>query len=346
LAFKKGNKKYYRCCRYKTTTCPGRCVVENSQIRNTTPHNHDADFSDQLVDNFRKVLTQRSATEPQVELYTIYWEEATQRHSEAAMLYTFQMAESCMRKSRRKQPQQQTPTTLLEIDGILKTSDIFQISYGTKKDPFYQTTVSLEDNTCVIFIHARTIREIGKIEQLHVDSSIEITPQSSPMYHLMTIHALKSNQVSICAGFAYLRLFTTLCLSLQCTPIVYVIMTAKTLAGYSAVFAFLRERFSEYIVPNNVITDFDDTIHSALNLTFPEATVKGCWFNYVETILGQVKAQCMTRETSKGNGFSGLRMLLVLPLLPANYMTPGLGSLKRWLKEKNVSFGLIANLLF
>jgi hypothetical protein len=166
-----------------------------------------------------------------MELYTIYWEEASQRHSEAAMLYTFQQAESCMRKARRKIPPQ-TPNTLLEIDGILKTSDVFQVCFGSKKEPFFETTISLEDTTCVIFIHLRTLRENGRVEQLHIEASIEVTPPTSAPYYLLTVHAFN-------------------------TPLVYVIMTAKTLSGYSAVFAYLRERFSDYIAPNNIITDFE-----------------------------------------------------------------------------------------
>lgn len=44
----------------------------------------------------------------------------------------------------------------------------------------------------------------------------------------------------------------------------------------------------------------------------------------------------LQRETTKGHSASGLKMLLVLPLLPADYMAPGLESLRRWMKEKNV----------
>lgn len=85
LAYKKKNVKYYRCCRYKSQ-CPGRCSVENGKVKNTAAHNHEAEPDRALIDKFRNILTQRAASE-KTELCSIYWEEATQRHSDAAMLY-------------------------------------------------------------------------------------------------------------------------------------------------------------------------------------------------------------------------------------------------------------------
>lgn len=98
LAYKKHNISYYRCSRYKTK-CPGRCVMEDGIIRNTTTHNHQPDPDRVLVEKFRKSLTHRASKET-TDLYTIYWDEASQRHSDAAMLYTFAAAESAMRKAR------------------------------------------------------------------------------------------------------------------------------------------------------------------------------------------------------------------------------------------------------
>lgn len=76
---------YYRCCRYKEG-CPGRCVVNESNAKTCTEHNHPPEPDRVLVDKFRKVLTQRAAQES-TDLYTIYWEEASQRHSDASLLY-------------------------------------------------------------------------------------------------------------------------------------------------------------------------------------------------------------------------------------------------------------------
>lgn len=52
----------------------------------------------------------------------------------------------------------------------------------------------------------------------------------------------------------------------------------------------------------------------------------------------------LQRETAKGHSASGLKMLLVLPLLPADYMAPGLVGLRKWMKEKNVYSNEFSNL--
>lgn len=45
----------------------------------------------------------------------------------------------------------------------------------------------------------------------------------------------------------------------------------------------------------------------------------------------------LKRETARGNGSSCLRMLLVLPILPAEYIALGLEAVRKWAQEKNVN---------
>lgn len=184
---------YYRCSRYKTQ-CPARCMVEDSKIRNTTAHNHPPEPDRVLVDKFRKALTQRAASE-QTDLYSIYLEEASQRHSDAALLYTFNAAESAMRKARRKQLPL-APSTIQELSDILSTSKLFRIHSGSKREQFYQTTLTIDDVACVIFIHYKTLDTLGPIEELHINHSLNIQSESSSAYHLLIVHAVQSFSVS------------------------------------------------------------------------------------------------------------------------------------------------------
>lgn len=184
---------YYRCSRYKTL-CPGRCVVEEAKVRNSTEHNHAPEPDRVLVDKFRKVLTQRAANEI-TELYTIYWEEASQRHADAALLYTFTAAESAMRKARRKQLAQ-IPNSICELDDILANSSSFRISCGTRNDRFYQKTLNAVDATCAVFMHLPTLEAIGHIEELHMNFSVDVERTTPPVYHLMVVHAVLTQRVS------------------------------------------------------------------------------------------------------------------------------------------------------
>lgn len=183
--------------------CPGRCVVEDTKVRSSTEHNHPPEPDRVLVDKFRKVLTQRAATES-TDLYTIYWEEASQRHSDAALLYIFSAAESAMRKARRKQLPQ-APHEISELGDVLSNSNLFRIHSGSLRDQFYQTTLTLKDTTCVIFIHLKTLEVVGLIEELHINASLDAEPQTPPSYHLLIMHAIRAYQVS------YTCLFISLC---------------------------------------------------------------------------------------------------------------------------------------
>uniref|UniRef100_A0A336LYY7 CSON005571 protein n=1 Tax=Culicoides sonorensis TaxID=179676 RepID=A0A336LYY7_CULSO len=320
LAYKKANTKYYRCRRYKSN-CAGRCVVENGQIRSTTPHNHAAEPDRALVDKFRKVLTQRAQKE-RTELYTIYWEEATQRHSDAAMIYSFTQAESCMRKARRKQPPQSC-TTIRELSEILGSSSMFYISCGNDKENLFKTTIMLEDATCLIFMHNKTIQKLGKVEEIHVDHSIKSEPAPPNFnYSILTIHAVQQQQ-------SY--------------PLVYVVMTVKSYSIYSAIFAYLREQIPETLSPTNIFSNYDTDMMSALSMTFPEASVRGYYFHFTSAVLHRMRLLKMLKQ-NKGHTNNAIKMLLVLPLLPANYIRNGLQSIRKWLIEKKINTPQFENL--
>lgn len=174
--------------------CPGRCVVEDAKVRNSTEHNHAPEPDRVLVDKFRKVLTQRAANET-TELYTIYWEEASQRHADAALLYTFTAAESAMRKARRKQLPH-VSNTINELDEILANSSLFCITCGTRNDRFYQHTLNVTDATCAVFMHLPTLEAIGHVEELHINFSADAERTTPPVYHLMVVHAVQMQRVS------------------------------------------------------------------------------------------------------------------------------------------------------
>ncbi|GAB0097221.1 uncharacterized protein DMENIID0001_128380 [Sergentomyia squamirostris] len=316
LAYTKNNIKYYRCCLHKKN-CPGRCVVEEGRgLRLTTEHNHSAEPDRIIVEKFRKVLTRRAATET-TGLHNIYWEEATNRHGEAALLYSYNLAESAMRKARRKQLPT-VPQSVEELTESLKVTDLIRVTCGNRKETFYQTTVNLEEGNSVIFMHIKTLKAIGKVDEMHVDATIECLAR--PYGHLLTIHAVQEHKG---------------------VPILYALLTAKTQSTYAAVFAYLRENYPSQVIPSMILTNFDINMHYALSYTFPEANLKGCWFHYSDAIVERLKQQRLQREIAKGYGSCALRMLLVLPFLPADHMATGLVGLKKWMQEKKVySLGL------
>lgn len=158
-------------------------------------HNHPSESNKAIVDTFRKVLTKRAANES-TELYAIYCEEATTRHSEAAMIYTFQLAESAMRKARRKLINHGQIDCVNDIIPVLDTSDLFQVNYGNCKDSIYQKTITLSDSSCMIFMHQKTFELFKRVCEIHVDCSLQFTQKNQHKYFMISVHVVEGELVS------------------------------------------------------------------------------------------------------------------------------------------------------
>lgn len=231
LTYTKNNITYFRCARHKEEDrCPGRCMrLPNGSIRITSKHTHNPDNDRKLVDAFRKVLNQRAIAEPNADLHKLYWDEANQRHLDAAMLYSFGAAESAMRKTRTRHQEQQKwnetqlqqqqqpqyePRTASEADAMLTSGDpnvreLFRVS-GRKpttkagdetgqesaaEKSFYRATLKLSGSvSCWVFAHLDTLKRLDTVEQLHVDASLE---NLIPGFGLMVFHAVQAIGVSL-----------------------------------------------------------------------------------------------------------------------------------------------------
>lgn len=123
----------------------------------------------------------------------------------------------------------------------------------------------------------------------------------------------------------------------QSIPILYVIMTAKTISAYTSIFEYIRDNLSSEISPSVIMSSYDMNIQSSLSTEFSEATIKGYWCQYTDAVIRYVGSIGMQQEILRnGHCSSWLRMLLVLPLLPAEYLSPGLSSIRKWAEEKNI----------
>lgn len=116
----------------------------------------------------------------------------------------------------------------------------------------------------------------------------------------------------------------------------YAISAIKTQAIYAVIFAYVRESLSAYITPNTIMSDFDPETQLALAYTFPDASIKGFWHIYTDSILKYMKCIRLQWDKGRSNTSSCLRILMVLPLLSAEYMVPGLQAIRKWAQEKSV----------
>lgn len=349
LIFKKNDRSYFRCRRHRKG-CPAKFWTNNAATAATgstttttttipTPtlkadHNHPRETERGLVDSFRRVLTRRAATE-KLDLHTIYYDEA--RHSgEAALIYTFSTAESAMSKARRKANCTLPDTTdFREIAEILRTTQNFAVVCCGKRDPFFEEAYTRNGTVnALVFAHQPTVSRLASngLDEVQVNvislssnnSPSSSSSSSSVNYYLLTIHHLDRTA--------------------RITPLVYVLLDGKTPDG--AVFAHFREKLK--ILPAVVISDclHDRSLQDSLLMTFPEASIKANWFEYVGSV-SKFVAESESREMFKEvTNQIILRMLLVLPFLPADYMAPGLEAIRKWMSDKGVDLatGTLASL--
>lgn len=102
-----------------------------------------------------------------------------------------------MRKARRKQLPQ-APNDVRDLEKFLSNTNTFRIHSGSRRDPFYQTTLTLNDeSSCVIFMHFKTIELLGYIEEIHINDAINTDANIQFKHHLLIVHAIKNSYVSL-----------------------------------------------------------------------------------------------------------------------------------------------------
>lgn len=264
-----------------------------------------------IVDKFRKTLTKKAIEKPNKSLLDIYLEE-TMNFTEASILYPFDKAESTMRKARAKLAKEKSKSTKAS-DDFAKEKTASNSSSNDQLQKHYFLEV-LPCGTNVMFVHQFSMKLLGKIEEIHVDCSIACKSDEGEDFHLVTVLAIVRDQ-----DF----------------PIAFGFIREKSLENFTNFFVHIRERSQNTLMPNNVLTNCDVNLHDAIIFAFPDATIKILWFFYASSVLYFAKEQGMLVNKNLFN-VSSLKMILSIPLIPANYITPGLDSIKKWMYEKSV----------
>lgn len=287
-------------------------MMEGGKIKNVHQHAHEKETKINIVDKFRKVLTKKAIEKPTKSLVEIYLEE-TLNFTEASILYPFQNAESTMRKARAKhKPKNKPPDILVELNQQ-------QAETNLQLQKHYCQEVLSIDGSIVLFMHQYSVKLLGKIEEIHVDCSISCKSDNSRGdLFVITVLAMVKNQDY---------------------PIAFGLLKSKTVEVFFSFFTCIREKTPTTLLPNNILTNCDPNLQEALKMTFPEATIKVMWFFYASSVVKFAKEHGMLKEVNKSLfHLSSLKMLLAIPLIPVNYMMPGLDALKKWMSEKSVNF--------
>ena len=104
-------------------------------------------------------------------------------------------------------------------------------------------------------------------------------------------------------------------------PFVYMFMTKRTQAMYSALLASLvktaADRFNIVLQPTNISTDFEKAAINALEEVFTTAVVTGCHFHLGQSVIRKVNELGLKNTYQRDKDFAlKARMLYGLAYLP------------------------------
>lgn len=116
-------------------------------------------------------------------------------------------------------------------------------------------------------------------------------------------------------------------------------MSNKSAQIYQAVFEFIEQYVFE-MKPVELMTDFEMGMRKAINICYPNAILRGCWFHFKAALRRRFMSLHMYRLiTDDWNARKIYRMLSNLPLLPPQSIEKGYQLIKeeaRYNKTFNV----------
>lgn len=123
----------------------------------------------------------------------------------------------------------------------------------------------------------------------------------------------------------------------QIFPVCYALMTSKSQECYASLFKYIEEHIF-HMQPDEIITDFEDGLRSAIKNQWPNVILRGCWYHYCVCIYKRFSALGLG-SLLKTNTFARQikNMILCLPLLPAPLFDQGLDFIMKKAANRRLS---------
>lgn len=113
-------------------------------------------------------------------------------------------------------------------------------------------------------------------------------------------------------------------------------MTDKRTDSYQAIFKYIEENVF-MLQPAEFMADFETGLRKAIQNSYPQASLHGCWYHYSASIRRRLMTLCMYRLiTDEPMGAQIYRMMLSLPLLPQNRILDGFNVVKTVARENHL----------
>lgn len=113
-------------------------------------------------------------------------------------------------------------------------------------------------------------------------------------------------------------------------------MTKKSAACYEAIFKFIESNVFP-MQPKEIITDFELGLRKAINETFPNAILHGCWFHFKQALRKKCKKLNLNTLIRSNERVSHIvEKLSNIPLLPPTLIEEGYNAIKQDAKRHRV----------
>ncbi|XP_030745880.1 uncharacterized protein LOC115874745 [Sitophilus oryzae] len=291
--------KYYRQLQCQAS---GKVVAEQFMVINGN-HNHPREENDINAMNFKRELRQACVTERGT-LKSIY-ERLSIRNPEGAVVVPFNSVRSSMLRWRQATTPN-IPANLEELAIILQTGDWPRFS-NCANGAFFSGSVVSDNHRAIIFGNQDFIQNFRASQYVFIDGTFKVVPRRPSFCQILTIFATSMDHAF---------------------PIVHIFMERKTKRLYDAVFAYLLTTFPNF-VNETVITDYEVALIDSLRASYPQASLRGCFFHFCQAVLRKAKMLGVHRQINDNeNGRILLRKYFALPLLPPNMIVRAFESLQ------------------
>ena len=157
------------------------------------------------------------------------------------------------------------------------------------------------NNRILIYLSEMGMNMLSKGTDWHIDGTFKHCPKL--FYQLVTIQSVHNNQV------------------LQNC---FIFMEHKSRASYLEAFQQIKQLcFDKKICinPTRVSCDFEEALHQALQITFPNIELKGCMFHYCQALLRKINNIGYKNRYLNDERFKyWIRQFMILAVIPIDHL--------------------------
>ena len=281
------NSVYLKCALFRDgCKATAKLDKDTDLITPGNVHNHDFTKYHSETYNLKKrcKIMARTSQEP---LRKIFDDAA--REDSFATEVSFPQCESSMYRSRRRL-EPKIPSNATELSLLLPTT-----TFGK----FHKSTVSVNDQTALIFFSDKMRELIPQIPDIQFDGTFYCVPKQ--FYQLWTIFVTVERHT---------------------LPAIHCLLTGKEEGLYRCIMESIRNLIPQFN-PMSCMSDWEIAPRNVMKDFHPDINIKGCWFHFTQRIWHQTQKLGLVNSFHSNQELSiFVKHLMAIPFLPSTLIRP------------------------